>query len=90
MSDVLKLIESKMEQFKICEKETKTKAYSKEGLAREEKLDPREAEKEEKRVWVNSIVEQLNELVESLEADMEKLSSNKKDKRQREQVPGII
>lgn len=40
-----KLIESKMEQFKICEKETKTKAYSKEGLAREDKLDPREAEK---------------------------------------------
>ena len=30
-----KLIETKMEQFKVCEKETKTKTYSKEGLARE-------------------------------------------------------
>lgn len=28
-----KLIEEKMEKFKICEKETKTKAFSKEGLA---------------------------------------------------------
>lgn len=36
----LQLIESKMEQFKVCEKETKTKAYSKEGLAQLEKVDP--------------------------------------------------
>lgn len=36
------LIESKMEQFKVCEKETKTKAYSKEGLAQLEKVDPEE------------------------------------------------
>merc|ERR1711934_1124911 len=27
-----KLIETKMEQFQVCEKETKTKTYSKEGL----------------------------------------------------------
>ena len=33
--DARKLIETKMEQFKVCEKETKTKTYSKEGLARE-------------------------------------------------------
>ena len=32
--DARKLIESKMELFKICEKDTKTKTYSKEGLAR--------------------------------------------------------
>ena len=38
----IKLVESKMEQFKICEKETKTKAYSKEGLSQANKLDPRE------------------------------------------------
>lgn len=31
--DQRKLIESKMELFKHCERETKTKAYSKEGLA---------------------------------------------------------
>ena len=33
--DVRRRIESKMEQFKVCEKETKTKKFSKEGLARE-------------------------------------------------------
>ena len=37
-----KLIETKMEQFKVCEKETKTKAYSKEGLAQAAKIDPEE------------------------------------------------
>eukprot|EP00947_MAST-08B_sp_MAST-8B-sp1_P006350 g6350.t1 len=35
-----------MEQFKVCEKETKTKAYSKEGLAQLEKVDPEELGKE--------------------------------------------
>lgn len=29
-----------MERFKHCERETKTKAYSKEGLAQGERLDP--------------------------------------------------
>jgi len=37
-----KTIEGKMEQFKVCEKETKTKAYSKEGLAKARKLTPEE------------------------------------------------
>merc|ERR1740130_991657 len=42
LADARKLIETKMEQFKVCEKETKTKTYSKEGLARETKVDPHE------------------------------------------------
>src|SRR5687767_1368075 len=33
LMEARKLIEQKMEEFKVCEKETKTKAYSKEGLA---------------------------------------------------------
>ena len=37
-----KRIEEKMEKFKICERETKTKAYSKEGLALAAKMDPEE------------------------------------------------
>ena len=73
----MKLIESKMEQFKICEKETKTKAYSKEGLAREDKLDPREAEKEEKRNWIQIVLDRLTELVETLEGDIDKIASGK-------------
>ena len=42
--EVRRRIESKMEQFKVCEKETKTKKFSKEGLAREAEV--RQGEKE--------------------------------------------
>merc|ERR1711874_433697 len=35
-----KLIEMQMERFKVVERETKTKAYSKEGLTSGQKLDP--------------------------------------------------
>lgn len=48
-----KLIESKMERFKIVERETKTKAYSKEGLGAAAKLDPREKEKDEVLSWLS-------------------------------------
>jgi hypothetical protein len=35
--DARKLIEKEMERFKACEKETKTKAFSKEGLGQQPK-----------------------------------------------------
>ena len=41
-----------MERFKIVERETKTKAYSKEGLGAAAKVDPREKEKEDTKEWV--------------------------------------
>lgn len=41
-----------MEQFKVVERETKTKAYSKQGLGAEQKLDPKEKEKEETIDWL--------------------------------------
>ena len=75
--DSRKLIETKMEQFKICERDTKTKAYSKEGLARAATLGPEDAAKEEKRSWLNDCIDKLSELVESLEADVEKLSAGR-------------
>lgn len=48
-----------MERFKDCEKETKTKAFSKEGLARDAKQDPKDKHRAEMRDWINDIVEQL-------------------------------
>eukprot|EP00934_Nitzschia_sp_Nitz4_P004187 Nitzschia sp. Nitz4//scaffold323_size20210//2796//4926//NITZ4_008691-RA/size20210-snap-gene-0.0-mRNA-1//1//CDS//3329547864//4177//frame0 len=72
-----KLIETKMEQFKICEKETKTKTYSKEGLAREERLDPGEQAKMDTTTWIGDIVERLNNLVDEAELEIERLSSGK-------------
>ena len=73
-------IETKMEVFKVCEKDTKTKAYSKEGLAREAKLDPKEALKEEKRAWLNDSLDKLHDLIDSVEADKEKLLGAKGSK----------
>ena len=43
--EVRRRIESKMEQFKVCEKETKTKKFSKEGLAREAEVRERGRER---------------------------------------------
>jgi hypothetical protein len=42
-----------MERFKIVERETKTKAYSKEGLGAAAKMDPREKEKDEVLGWLS-------------------------------------
>jgi len=72
-----RLIETKMEQFKICEKETKTKTYSKEGLARQERTDPAEQAKMETTEWIGSIVDQLQTLVDEGEVEIERLSSGK-------------
>lgn len=41
-----------MERFKIVERETKTKAYSKEGLGLAQKVDPAQKEKEEVEQWL--------------------------------------
>jgi CCR4-NOT transcription complex subunit 3 len=72
-----KLIETKMEQFKICEKETKTKTYSKEGLARQEKLDPMQQAKSDTTDWISEIIERLNTLLEDREVEVERLGSGK-------------
>jgi CCR4-NOT transcription complex subunit 3 len=72
-----RLIETKMEQFKICEKETKTKTYSKEGLARAEKLDPAEIAKQQTTEWIGEYIERLNQLLEDREVEIERLSAGK-------------
>lgn len=77
LTEARKVIESKMEQFKICEKDTKTKAYSKEGLDRQARLGPKDAEREEKRNWLNECLERLQDLIDSIEADASKLSASK-------------
>lgn len=58
-----KSIEREMERFKLCEKEMKTKAFSKEGLGAAAKLDPREQARAEIRDWLNATVDTLNQQV---------------------------
>eukprot|EP00522_Entomoneis_paludosa_P014532 CAMPEP_0172439434 /NCGR_PEP_ID=MMETSP1065-20121228/423_1 /TAXON_ID=265537 /ORGANISM="Amphiprora paludosa, Strain CCMP125" /LENGTH=716 /DNA_ID=CAMNT_0013188117 /DNA_START=38 /DNA_END=2188 /DNA_ORIENTATION=- len=84
-----KLIESKMEQFKICEKETKTKTYSKEGLAREDKLDPEDQAKLATTDWIGEYIEKFNQELEEKEFEIEKLSSGKGKKSNKSQLEAL-
>nr|CCA18099.1 Subunit of the CCR4NOT complex putative [Albugo laibachii Nc14] len=77
LMEARKLIEQKMEEFKVCEKETKTKAYSKEGLAQVERLDPTERAKQNSRMWLQDFLFQLNSQIEAFECDLERLYQGK-------------
>jgi len=73
-----RLIETQMEKFKACEKEMKTKAFSKEGLIQAAKLDPKEQEKEEATSWLQTQGEELQMQVEQAEAEVEALQGTGK------------
>jgi CCR4-NOT transcription complex subunit 3 len=78
-----------MERFKACEKEMKTKAFSKEGLNAQAKLDPREQLKVETSGWVSGVVDELGRQMEHAEAEIESLrggGKRKKDQRSNERV----
>ncbi|WZZ90895.1 hypothetical protein YC2023_119474 [Brassica napus] len=83
--DARKLIEREMERFKICEKETKTKAFSKEGLGQQPKTEAgpkRESEVRDKRLVeqcgiLGSEVSELESQIDSFEAELEGLSVKK-------------
>lgn len=50
-----------MERFRAIERETKTKAYSKEGLEKAaKKVDPEEQKKEEEMSWITSCIDALS------------------------------
>lgn len=44
----------------MVERETKTKAYSKEGLGAAQKMDPAQKEREDISQWLNNSIETLN------------------------------
>ncbi|KAI6033986.1 Not1 N-terminal domain, CCR4-Not complex component-domain-containing protein [Pisolithus microcarpus] len=75
-----RLIETQMEKFKACEKEMKTKAFSKEGLTQSAKLDPKAQEKMEVTSWLQQTVEELTLQVEQAEAEIESLQGGGKKK----------
>lgn len=53
-----------MERFKVMERQAKTKAFSKEGLAAASQISPREKERMRIRVWLNDSVNTLNMQIE--------------------------
>lgn len=69
-----------MERFKVVERETKTKAYSKEGLGAAQKLDPAQKEREEIATWLVSSIESLNIQIDTFESETESLIASKKKK----------
>ncbi|KAI9651624.1 MAG: general negative regulator of transcription subunit 5 [Trizodia sp. TS-e1964] len=88
-----KNIETQMEKFKAVEKEMKTKAYSKGGLAAAARLDPKEKEKLEACQFLSNQVEELERQIETMEAESESLQANmkrgKKDVAKAERVEEI-
>ena len=78
-----------MEMFKVCEKETKTKTYSKEGLARAEKLDPEALKRKAANDWLQEFVNQFNTAIEDHDAEIEKLSSGKGKKTNRHAIEAL-
>jgi len=74
-----KLIEMQMERFKVVERETKTKAYSKDGLGAAAKLDPLMKEKADTTQWLSSIIDNLQLQLDQFESELEsRASSNRK------------
>ncbi|KAF4467105.1 NOT3-general negative regulator of transcription subunit 3 [Fusarium albosuccineum] len=76
--DHRKLIETQMEKFKAVEKAMKTKAYSKEGLSAAAKLDPKEQAKVEASEFLSGMVDELEQQIETLEAEGESIQATMK------------
>ncbi|KAE8288878.1 CCR4-NOT transcription complex subunit 3 [Larimichthys crocea] len=70
-----------MERFKVVERETKTKAYSKEGLGLAQKVDPAQREKEETGQWLTNTIDTLNMQVDQFESEVESLSVQTRKKK---------
>ena len=67
-------VERQMERFKVCERESKTKTFSKEGLSLQAtKVDPAQARRNDARDWITATVSTLEEECEAFEAEVESL-----------------
>jgi len=79
-----------MELFKVCEKDTKTKTYSKEGLARSEVVDPDLVIKNNTTDWINEIIERLEQLIDDHESEIETLSAGKGKKTNKGKITSFM
>ncbi|CAG0920685.1 unnamed protein product [Notodromas monacha] len=79
--DTRRLIETQMERFKVVERETKTKAYSKEGLGAAQKQDPAQRERDEANNWLSQSIENLQIQADQFETEIENLQMFTKKKK---------
>jgi len=83
-------IEERMELFKKSEKSSKTKSFSKAGLAQADRLDPTEQARQATREWVDDALQQIREQKEVAGADLEALvSKGGKSKKNKEEVAEV-
>jgi CCR4-NOT transcription complex subunit 3 len=66
-------IEERMEKFKVIERESKMKAYSKEGLMRDTPLTPEDRRRMKTTEWMQKLVDEFNDELEAFEKDQEAL-----------------
>jgi CCR4-NOT transcription complex subunit 3 len=74
-----------MELFKAVERETKVKAYSREGLSRDAPMSAEERKRLKSREWVQDAAHQLSDTLEQVETELENIE-NPKTKREKEVV----
>lgn len=80
-----KAIEGDMERFKVCEKEAKTKAYSKEALAAPEKRDGDiEPEKLELKDWIDDMIALIRVQLVEHETEFQKFSLKSKGRKRQQ------
>lgn len=60
----------------MVEKETKTKAYSKEGLGASAKLDPAAKEKRQVEQWIKEAIDQLEIQTDRFEGEKESIETS--------------
>lgn len=63
LTEARAMIERRMEKFKECEKDLKVKDFSKVGLEKGAKLDPKQAAIDERREWLRSCVDRIDTVV---------------------------
>uniref|UniRef100_A0A3Q3IPJ0 CCR4-NOT transcription complex subunit 3 n=1 Tax=Monopterus albus TaxID=43700 RepID=A0A3Q3IPJ0_MONAL len=81
IKDKRQLVENRKLIETIWERETKTKAYSKEGLGLAQKVDPAQREKEEVGTWLTNTIDTLNMQVDQFESEVEMLSVQTRKKK---------
>jgi len=81
-----KNIEQQMERFKVIERETKQKPYSKDALGGSFKFDPLHKEQEDLREWLQVCNGKLSTKIEELETRLEDLNANKKKRMDKEKI----
>ena len=79
LAETRRRIEIEMERFKAFEREAKTKPFSVMGLQMEQRVDPLEQRRQEKRETLEDLVASLKQQVDEYQADWE-ISNGKKKK----------